>query len=456
MFRDIDIDDINTNIDKIKNSAALTYKENYEPTLKESEQVYKIIQNYIKINKRIVYGGYAQHLLIKNKNEEDGIYTEINDVCFNFPDIADMEFYSPEPLKDIVNLTNELYNLNFKYIEAKEAVHGKTYKIYVNMINYCDFSFMPNYIYNNIPVITIKNFLCCHPHFMLCDAYRVLNDPLTSYWRLDKPIKRFQKILRYYPITLNDDYHIFNKRDNNINNDILRYIRKKIIHKKKLIVIGQYGYNYYVREHKVPVTFYELISTNFKKDSLFIYKKLKKHFGNNGNIKVIHYYPFYEFIDYSIEFYYNNILILKIIKNYERCIVYNKSIKKKTYFGTNNLVFMHLLFNYFYSIINKNEYIKYYMHLINNLYNYKRKYLTYNNKTVLDISLFQDFTLKCQGTHVDPLRKSYLIGKSKIANRKPFKFTYIPDGTYRMLNYQYDNISGRRINNDRFMIIKKK
>ena len=332
MFRDIDIDDINTNIDKIKNSAAMIYKEQYEPTINESKSVYKVIQDYIKKNKRIIYGGFAQHLLIKHKNEEDGIYTEINDICFNLPDIADMEFYSPEPLKDIVNLTNELYNLKFKYIEAKEAVHGKTYKIYVNMINYCDFAYMPTFIYNNIPVITCNNFKCCHPYFMLCDAYRVLNDPLTSYWRLDKPIKRFQKILRYYPLTHNNDYHIFNNQNKNVNTDILRYIRKKIIHKKKLIVIGQYGYNYYVREYKTPVTFYEVISTNFKKDSLFIYKKLKKHFGGNDNIKVVHYYPFYEFIDYSINFYYNNILILKIIKNYDRCIVYNKSIKKKNLF----------------------------------------------------------------------------------------------------------------------------
>jgi ribosomal protein S17E len=65
MFRDIDIDDINTNIDKIKNSAALTYKENYEPTLKESEQVYKIIQNYIKTNKRMrnKIAGFITHLM---------------------------------------------------------------------------------------------------------------------------------------------------------------------------------------------------------------------------------------------------------------------------------------------------------------------------------------------------------------------------------------------------------
>ena len=122
MFRDNDIDDINIHIEKIKNDAAMKYKSNYEPTLDENTKVYKVIQNYIKKNSRIIYGGFAQHLLIKKKNKDDGIYKEIDGVCFNFPDIADMEFYSPEPLTDIVNLTNELFKLGFKYIEAKEEV----------------------------------------------------------------------------------------------------------------------------------------------------------------------------------------------------------------------------------------------------------------------------------------------------------------------------------------------
>jgi hypothetical protein len=453
MFREKDIEDINLHIDKIKNDSAMLKLKNYEPKLDEISKVYKVIQNYIKKNKRIIYGGFAQHLLIKKKNINDGIYTEIDGICFNFPDIADMEFYSPEPLIDIVNLTNELYNLNFKYVEAKEAVHGKTYKIYVNMVNYCDFSFMPKNIYDNLPVITFNNYICSHPHFMLVDAYRQLNDPLTSYWRVEKPIKRFQKLLKYYPITTNNNYHIINLKETK-NNDILRYIRKKIIHNRNLIVIGEYGYNYYInKKYRVSINNYELISPNFKKHFKFIKKKLEKHF---GKIKIIHYYPFYEFIDYSVEFYYNDKLVLKLIQNYDRCIVYNKSIKKKTYFGTNNLIFMHLLFNYFYTYINKSSEYKYFYNLIQNLYNYKREYLDINNITVMDKSKFQDFTFKCHGSHVDILRKSYLAGKMKVEQKKAFKFSYMPDGKNKKLEYDYDNITGQQIKNEKMFFLKKR
>jgi len=452
MFREKDIYDININLDKIKNDAAMVQKENYEPTLNENTKVYKAIQNYIKKNNRIVYGGFAQHLLIKKKNYNDGIYTEIDNVCFNFPEVADMEFYSPQPLIDIVNLTNELYNMNFKYVEAKEAIHGKTYKIYVNMINYCDFTYMPINIYNNMPVIIVNNFNCCHPHFMMVDAYRILNDPLTSYWRLEKPIKRFQQVLKYYPITENNSYFNFGELKNEKSKlDILRYLIKKIFHKKKLIIVGQYGYNYYIKKHKVLISHYEVISANFKKNIKYIYKKLKKNF---GNIKVIHYYPFYEFIGYSVEFYYNNNLILKVLDNYDRCIVYNYSEKKKTYFGTNNLVFMHLLFNYFYFYIFRSDESKFYLNLIKNFYNYKREFLDNNNITVINKSPFQDFTLKCHGIHIDPLRKSYILGKQKIKRKKTFKFTYIPDGSKKKLEYEYDNITGNKIKNEKLFIIK--
>jgi hypothetical protein len=61
-----------------------------------------------------------------------------------------MEFYSFEPLNDIVDLTNLLYNLKFKYIEARGAIHPRSYKIYVNTVNYCDFTYMPKNIYDNM------------------------------------------------------------------------------------------------------------------------------------------------------------------------------------------------------------------------------------------------------------------------------------------------------------------
>jgi len=64
MYKQSDIDLIKKNIDIIKDDATKKKLEIMEPTLKEFKEVYSVILDYIKIKKRIIYGGYAQIHLI--------------------------------------------------------------------------------------------------------------------------------------------------------------------------------------------------------------------------------------------------------------------------------------------------------------------------------------------------------------------------------------------------------
>ena len=144
---------------------------------------------------------------------------------------------------------------------------------------------MPANIYNNIPVIEADGIICAHPHFMMVDTYRVLTDPMTSYWRLDKSIKRFQKLLKYYPID-----QTFNERKIELktNKDVLKIIRKKIIHMSELIVVGFYAFDYYVKKissdlsiNKYP--YYEVITKNLEKSAKKVHTVLTNKFGNKIN-----------------------------------------------------------------------------------------------------------------------------------------------------------------------------
>ena len=76
------------------------------------------------------------------------------------------------------------------------------FALFVNFLNYCDISYIPNIIFNNMPIIKVDGIKSTHPHFMMVDAYRIFTDPMTSYWRLDKTIRRFQKIFKYFPVDL--------------------------------------------------------------------------------------------------------------------------------------------------------------------------------------------------------------------------------------------------------------
>lgn len=452
MYRIEDITKINENINKIQDEASMHYKTYYEPTLKESGEVYKAIKNFLIRKKRVTYGGFAQNMLIMYKNPEASFYKEVNGAFFNWPDIADIEFYSPTPLQDIIELTEELYSQGFKNIQGKDGLHPETYKVFINFINYCDISYIPQHIHNSMPVIEINGIKCAHPHFMMVDAYRVLTDPMTSYWRLEKTLKRWQLILKYYPL----DQKLKNEKFKLENNDeSLKYIKKKIIHKSKLVVVGFAAYNYYTSKvSKEDIiqeySFYELISENLHHDAKHIYKVLKNKYKDKITVK--EYQPFFQFTDNKVEYFNNNKLILRLFGNNHRCTVYNYSTKKHTHYGTYNLVFMYLFFDYFYAFINRDKInTNLYNALIAKFHNNRNKYMDSHNITVLDKSPFQDFTFKCYGVPVDMARQARL----EMKNRDKFRFTYIPSGKPKQApEYNFFNTSGNPIMNTKNLIIK--
>jgi len=321
MYRDNDIDKLKLNIDNIVNESLLIYKTNYEPTLDESKQIYDIILNYIKINKKIIYGGYAQNNLITLKNKYDGFYNDLS--------LPDIEFYSNDPLTDLIDLCDILHNKKFKYVQGQEGIHCGTYKIFVNFINYCDITYISKNIYDNIKYIENNDKIhLAHPYFMYVDTFRVFTDSMTSYWRLEKTFSRFIKLFSYYPIITKIPSIKFTTLSLPKN---LRIIRKKIIQNSKYIIIGTYAYNYYIskidKNNIIKVNFYEIITNNFNIEVNKIYKKLKKIFKDKLSTK--EYYPYYEFFDYRIDFLYDNKILLRVYNNNNKCIVYNLSEKKK-------------------------------------------------------------------------------------------------------------------------------
>lgn len=468
MYRYNDIEKIDKNIDTIIDGAAKQYKTLYEPTLKEIGEVYSCIIDYIKINKKVVYGGFAQNLLIMQKNKNDAFYTEINGAYYNWPDIADIEFYSPTPIEDVFNLTDTLYKKKYKFVEATEGIHSETFKIFVNFLNYCDISYIPAHVYNNMPIIVVNGIKCTHPHFMIVDTYRILTDPMTSYWRIGKSIRRTQLLLKHYPIDQSNIKQVINfqeitgnrtKTQHEEYENILTFIRKQVVYNSHLIMVGLYAYNYYakkVEENFVlnNIPYYELITTNIEKDGKNIYALLVKKYGKKITVK--EFVPFFTFMDRRIEFYHNNNLILILYGNNDRCIVHNYSEKKKIYFGTYNLVMMYLYFEYYYAFINRNKKnTNLFNILIGKFFNLRNVYLDNKKITVVDESPFMDFTYKCHGIPVDPVRASRLAGAEKKKQGKKIKFRHTPSDKTRLPSKQeFSNTSGNQNSNKKYLILK--
>ncbi len=444
MYRDSDYEIIINNVENLEDKAREIFLKNYEPSLKEYNKVYSIIKDYIRNNNLIVYGGYAQNALIKKKNEKDAFYKEI--------DLADIEFYSSEPLKDLINLCDLLSKKGFKHIEGKEGVHNETYKIFVNFHNYLDLSYMPKKIFDNCPVIMAEGMKLTHPNMMLTDAYRIYTDPMTSYRLLGKTFKRFNKLMNYYPFNQN---LIYNDISFNVNisekeyDSITKFIRKKIVRNNKLIMIGFQAFNRLMEKAKMPDNFYvqeqyyQLITYNYKEDVQKIFNLLRKNF---SDISKKSFYRYFQYLDETTEFYYKNQMILRLYGNNKKCIVYKYSEKKKIHYGTFQLQILYLLQHYLIGIFKKNKFIESFnMTMILRLLKARNTYLEKNKLNVLDNSPFQEFTFECFGEPVDLLRASLLEGLNRRKQGKQMKFTYRPSENGKpgkIPNYIFDNSTG--------------
>jgi len=447
MYRQYDLDVIKKNMDFIKDEAMKKKLDILEPTLKEFKEVYEVIIEYIKKKNKIIYGGYAQNHLIGLKNKDDVFYKDL--------DLADVEFYTFEPLKDVVELCDILQAKGFKNVQGSEGVHPETYKIFVNFQNYCDLSYMPKNVYDNMPYIEDKGIRYTHPHFMMIDAFRVYSDPLTSYFRLDKTFNRFSTLIRYYPFDKSfEKYNLFYdiKIPEEELKQVKRFIRHKIFHNSQFIMIGHYAYNYLVKKVMNSLAFsnypyYQIVSINYDEDKEQIAKYLKDEIGNDISVK--HFTPFFQFYDAHTEYYYKGTCILKMYGHNNRCIVNKFSEKKKVFFGTFQLIFLYLLIDYQYAITRRDEREQNnYMSMITRILKAREAYLDKRGISVLDKSPFQEFTLQCLGSTEDPLRMAMLEGKKRKDAGKQIKFRYDPKGKPgKVPEYRFTNSSGNEIQN---------
>jgi hypothetical protein len=448
LYTSSDIKLLENNIDGILNKLQEKRMSLFGPSMDEIKQVTNILHKFIKDNKRKVYGGYALNLYIKDKNPDDAIYSD-KDITPH-----DIEFYSPEPVKDLIELCNLIHDKGIPYVVGKDAIHKETYKLTVNMIDYCDISYVPKNVYNRMPFKIINGFNLIDPSFMTVDYLRMLSDPINSYWRIEKSFKRFILLNKYYPLTIIKKELTLNESKNEIVNKLLDNILSFLKNKKTTILIGLYALNFYINQsgilknynkkyitlNKVP--YYEIISINFKEDTNNLINILTKLVDNKDDIKIVEHYPFFQFIGHSAYIYYQDILIAKIIHHYNKCLPkqdiiygtydYNKYIKLDEMsiiqIGTFNVTLLFALtFMFQVRTDNLMDETNFYRIMCSHLIE-SRNYF-YNNNHKLNIfseSYFKDFSTDCIGSTLSPERERQKLYESQKKKGKRAFFKYEP------------------------------
>lgn len=446
MFTNKDIEVFDNKIDELEDSAEILTDKVNEGLIKNQKAIISIIESYVKEHQLIVYGGNAQNLAIK-KIDPKGVF-------YDDKDVHDYDVYSFDPKNDAINLTKQIFKEGFKNILAIEAIHVETYSIKYYGTPLCDFSYMPKYIFDNLPILSVDGFKIVNPYLAYIDFMRMFNDPLTSSsFRWSKNFERFNMMQKYYPLTSKE---LKNDIKDNIDKSVEKDLRKIISKSDSLIYTGIECFNKYAslcKCDKLGLEYLTLVSTNYLNDVKMILSELKKKY----NITTQERYPFFQFWDFSIDIRINDKLVCKIYKNNNICIPF-KEVKNVKYASfTYNLMWI-MIEKFYYSIYDadcssrpkkSDEIIKRYDQIINGMLFIKDKYLKEHKKTFLDDTIFQHFvTDKCSGV---PLNPSDI--KNSIKNYRGFKY----DPNKKTVNNEpniYTNISGRFINSIGNKLIK--
>ena len=469
LYNDTDFDLFQENIKEILNEITKIKNESFEPTKKEQDEVMQLILKFVRETKRKVYGGYALNKLIIEKNSKDAIYTELES--------PDIDFYSPEPIKDIIKLCNTISDAGYKSIIGKEALHKETYSIFVNGHLYCDISYVPRNIYNHMPFKMIEDISYIHPHFMTIDYFRMLTDPLVSYWRIDKGFKRFILLQKYYPLPRSNVPININGGDDRIDY-ALSLCYEFIKNRSTCTAVGFYAYNYYLNESGIieskrnekfkilDTPNYEIISTNYRDDARELISTLTTKFNlkfPSGGISSQEHYPWFQYTDFSVNIYLDDDLIATVYGNGHRCVPYHEvkavdfakgHVKKdsgKIRIGTFSQTMLIGLINVMRARTNDNkDDMNLHYTFLSHMIEIRNYYLRRNNLNIFNSGLFRDFVVRCMGKTMTLEMERQLRIDFRRKNKKPIQFKYDPSTERKDdSSYIFANSSGNAINNDK-------
>ncbi len=227
-----------------------------EPNIEDVNKIVTIVLNFIKQKKRKIYGGYALNKIISNKNPKDAFYEK--------DDVPDIDVYSPDPIKDLVELCDML-SKEYPDVIGKEAIHEETYKIFTKGYNAIDLSYVPSNVFNNIPFIELDGIRYVHPNFAMIDLYKMITEPLFSSFRWKKIIPRLYTLQKHFPFNkVSKPVPTVYTHKNDIN-DMLSVIFDFIKDNKDVYLIGEFSYNQFLKESKIKKQNFSEINVPFHK-----------------------------------------------------------------------------------------------------------------------------------------------------------------------------------------------
>jgi hypothetical protein len=173
-------------------TTAANFQERFAATDTEARKIVDIMEGFLRVKGRVVYGGAAinAHMSPANRFYDPALY------------LPDYDFMTPDPLQDCADLIVAFQEEGFKDVEAKFGIHEGTYKIFVNYRSAADITFMPADIYNQIVADsdTIDGIRYASVNFLRMNIYLELSRPSGDVSRWEKIYKRLLLLNKEHPL----------------------------------------------------------------------------------------------------------------------------------------------------------------------------------------------------------------------------------------------------------------
>lgn len=461
-----DVDLFSKHVDSIVKESQKMKLSLVEPYEEEIRQINDIVLSFVKEKKRKIYGGYALNLLLTSIDKALSIYNTSND-------IPDIDFYSPDPLKDLITLCNILHQKGYKNVQGREAIHKETYSLKVQGQLYCDITYVPKNIYNKMPFKEINNMYVIGSEFMLIDYFRMMTDIILTNWRIEKTFVRMFLLQKYFPLPyINNSITVPPPGNPVAVNKLMSIIHKFLENNDRAVTVGFYAYDHFVLESGisqnskyklVEVPYYEIILTEYRADARTLIKQLKDTYSEyTTDVTTVENYPFFQFFGHSVNIYYKNTMLAKLFNNNKKCIPYT-SVKSHVFdnnkytkgnseminIGSFNMTLLYALITVMKARVDDDRNTKHiYYTLISNIVESRNYYMAKNKKTIFDDTIFKEFVIPCIGVPITPENERKLIIESRKKLNKKYMFLYDPaENIKEAVNYVFANSSGNPINN---------
>jgi hypothetical protein len=170
--------------------------EGADPLARDTIRAIEVAKKFIIERGRILYGGTAIDHAMRLKGDK----------LYDDSAVPDLDFYSPENIKDAYDLAEIFLGMGYKEARAIVGIHPTIMKVDIGGNHWiCDIAYFTPQLYDRLPTLTYKGMRSVGMDYQRLDVHSSLAFPYDNppteviFDRWEKDIRRFNIFDNYYP-----------------------------------------------------------------------------------------------------------------------------------------------------------------------------------------------------------------------------------------------------------------